>query len=95
MKQSKESLKVSSWIRFIFSFYFEAAFLFSIHFPTQKDLASLQDTNFGHDAKVIANLGLGISIYDIRSIDDGFIFPSEGASTYTVFYLLLQLIILV
>lgn len=34
--------------------------------------------------KVIANLGLGISIYDIRSIDDGFIFPSEGASTYTV-----------
>ncbi|KAG5593843.1 hypothetical protein AABB24_032381 [Solanum stoloniferum] len=34
--------------------------------------------------KVIANLGLIISIYDIRSIDDGFIYPSEGASTYTV-----------
>ncbi|XP_010323226.2 uncharacterized protein [Solanum lycopersicum] len=34
--------------------------------------------------KVIANLGLGISIYDIRSVDDGFIYPSEGASTYKV-----------
>ncbi|XP_059286722.1 uncharacterized protein LOC132602885 [Lycium barbarum] len=34
--------------------------------------------------KVIANLGLAISIYDIRSIDGGFIYPSEGASTYTV-----------
>ncbi|CAN4113311.1 unnamed protein product [Withania somnifera] len=34
--------------------------------------------------KVIANLGLVISVYDIRSIDGGFIYPSEGASTYTV-----------
>ncbi|XP_059301944.1 uncharacterized protein LOC132053863 [Lycium ferocissimum] len=34
--------------------------------------------------KVIASLGLVISIYDIRSIDGGFIYPSEGASTYTV-----------
>lgn len=34
--------------------------------------------------KVIANLGLIISVYDIRSIDGGFIYPSEGASTYTV-----------
>ncbi|XP_055822981.1 uncharacterized protein LOC129891596 [Solanum dulcamara] len=34
--------------------------------------------------KVIANLGLCISIYDILSVDDGFIYPSEGASTYTV-----------
>ncbi|KAJ4830749.1 hypothetical protein Tsubulata_014182 [Turnera subulata] len=34
--------------------------------------------------KVIANLGLCISIYDIRKIDGGFIYPAEGASTYTV-----------
>ncbi|XP_060178940.1 uncharacterized protein LOC132609105 [Lycium barbarum] len=34
--------------------------------------------------KVIANLGLVISICDIRSIDGGLIYPSEGASTYTV-----------
>ncbi|KAI3815226.1 hypothetical protein L1987_14887 [Smallanthus sonchifolius] len=34
--------------------------------------------------KVIANLGLCISVYDIESIDGGFIFANEGASTYTV-----------
>ncbi|KVH89192.1 RNA polymerase III, subunit Rpc25 [Cynara cardunculus var. scolymus] len=34
--------------------------------------------------KVIANLGLCISVYDIESIDGGFIFPNEGAPTYTV-----------
>ncbi|CBI32328.3 hypothetical protein VitviT2T_009366 [Vitis vinifera] len=34
--------------------------------------------------KVLANLGLCISVYDIRSIDGGFVFPGDGASTYTV-----------
>ncbi|KAH6755073.1 RNA polymerase Rpb7 N-terminal domain-containing protein, partial [Perilla frutescens var. hirtella] len=34
--------------------------------------------------KVIDKLGLCVSVYDIRSIDGGFIFPSDGASTYTV-----------
>ncbi|XP_019175812.1 PREDICTED: DNA-directed RNA polymerase III subunit RPC8-like isoform X2 [Ipomoea nil] len=34
--------------------------------------------------KVIAQLGLCISVYDIRSIDGGFIFAGDGASTYTV-----------
>ncbi|XVF80903.1 hypothetical protein PTKIN_Ptkin15bG0112400 [Pterospermum kingtungense] len=34
--------------------------------------------------KVISKLGLCISVYDIRSIKGGFIFPGEGASTYTV-----------
>lgn len=34
--------------------------------------------------KVIANLGLCVSLYDIRKIEGGFIFPGEGASTYTV-----------
>nr|GMC48945.1 DNA-directed RNA polymerase III subunit RPC8 [Ipomoea batatas] len=34
--------------------------------------------------KVIAQLGLCISVYDIRSNDGGFIFPGDGASTYTV-----------
>ncbi|KAI4347640.1 hypothetical protein L6164_008434 [Bauhinia variegata] len=38
--------------------------------------------------KVIANLGLCISVYDIRSIEGGFIFPSEGAPTYTVVFTL-------
>ena len=35
--------------------------------------------------KVIANLGLCISVYDITSIDGGFVFPGDGASTYTVY----------
>ncbi|CBI17939.3 unnamed protein product, partial [Vitis vinifera] len=34
--------------------------------------------------KVIANLGLCVSVYDIRSIDGDFVFPGDGASTYTV-----------
>ncbi|XP_011079992.1 DNA-directed RNA polymerase III subunit RPC8 isoform X1 [Sesamum indicum] len=34
--------------------------------------------------KVIEKLGLCVSVYDIRSIDGGFIFPGDGASTYTV-----------
>ncbi|KAL5792818.1 hypothetical protein ACOSP7_001412 [Xanthoceras sorbifolium] len=34
--------------------------------------------------KVIANLGLCISVYDISEIEGGFIFPGEGASTYSL-----------
>ncbi|KAG0450378.1 hypothetical protein HPP92_026789 [Vanilla planifolia] len=34
--------------------------------------------------KVVANLGLCISIYDILSIDGGFIFPGDGCPTYEV-----------
>lgn len=34
--------------------------------------------------KVIENLGLCVSVYDIRAIDGGFIFSGDGASTYTV-----------
>ncbi|XP_073134759.1 uncharacterized protein [Henckelia pumila] len=34
--------------------------------------------------KIIENLGLCISVYDIHSIDGGFIPPGEGASTYKV-----------
>ncbi|KAL8100714.1 uncharacterized protein LOC141682982 [Apium graveolens] len=34
--------------------------------------------------KVVANLGLVVSVYDIKSINGGFVFPSDGASTYTV-----------
>ncbi|KAH9729537.1 F4H5.12 protein [Citrus sinensis] len=34
--------------------------------------------------KVIANLGLCISIYDIKEIEGGFVYPGEGASTHTV-----------
>ncbi|KAI9181997.1 hypothetical protein LWI28_020928 [Acer negundo] len=33
--------------------------------------------------KVIADLGLCISVYNIYEIEGGFIFPGEGASTYT------------
>ncbi|KAL5135737.1 DNA-directed RNA polymerase III subunit RPC8 [Glycine soja] len=40
--------------------------------------------------KVIANLGLCISVYDIRSIDGGFIFPGDGAPTYTVVFNLIM-----
>ncbi|KAF3449692.1 hypothetical protein FNV43_RR10423 [Rhamnella rubrinervis] len=40
--------------------------------------------------KVIANLGLCISVYDIRSITGGFIFPSEGSATYTVVFTLIM-----
>ncbi|XP_072957263.1 uncharacterized protein [Typha angustifolia] len=34
--------------------------------------------------KVIANLGLCISVYDIRSVEGGFVFPGDGSSTYKV-----------
>ncbi|XP_024977211.1 DNA-directed RNA polymerase III subunit RPC8-like isoform X2 [Cynara cardunculus var. scolymus] len=40
--------------------------------------------------KVIAKLGLCISVYDIESIDGGFIFPNEGAPTYTVKFRLIM-----
>lgn len=40
--------------------------------------------------KVIANLGLCISVYDIRFIDGGFVFPGDGASTYTVKFRLIM-----
>ncbi|KAL6966625.1 hypothetical protein U1Q18_032406 [Sarracenia purpurea var. burkii] len=40
--------------------------------------------------KVIANLGLCVSVYDIRSIDGGFIFAGDGASTYTVRFRLIM-----
>ena len=38
--------------------------------------------------QVIANLGLCVSVYDIRSIDGGFVFPGDGASTYTVYFII-------
>ncbi|XP_078182445.1 RNA polymerase Rpb7 N-terminal domain-containing protein [Carex rostrata] len=34
--------------------------------------------------KVIANLGLCISVYDIQSVEGGFIFPGDGCATYQV-----------
>ncbi|PON37999.1 RNA polymerase Rpb [Parasponia andersonii] len=40
--------------------------------------------------KVIPNLGLCISVYDIRSIEGGFILPSEGAATYTVVFTMIM-----
>ncbi|CAH9092945.1 unnamed protein product [Cuscuta europaea] len=40
--------------------------------------------------KVIAKLGLCISVYDILSIQGGFIFPGDGASTYTVKFRLIM-----
>ncbi|KAK7824054.1 dna-directed rna polymerase iii subunit rpc8 [Quercus suber] len=44
--------------------------------------------------KVIANLGLCVSVYDVKSIEGGFIFPSDGAVTYTVFLILYLLLFL-
>ena len=38
--------------------------------------------------KVIANLGPCISVYDIRSIDGDFVFPGDGASTCTVYFII-------
>lgn len=40
--------------------------------------------------KVIANLGLCISVYDIQSIEGGFIFPGDGCSTYKVIFRLIM-----
>ncbi|XP_057419939.1 uncharacterized protein LOC130714089 [Lotus japonicus] len=40
--------------------------------------------------KVIANLGLCISVYDIRSIEGGFIYPGDGAPTYKVVFNLIM-----
>uniref|UniRef100_A0A803LML4 DNA-directed RNA polymerase subunit n=1 Tax=Chenopodium quinoa TaxID=63459 RepID=A0A803LML4_CHEQI len=36
--------------------------------------------------KVIAKTGLCVSIYDIKSIDGGFVLPVDGAPTYTVVF---------
>ncbi|XP_024018813.1 DNA-directed RNA polymerase III subunit RPC8 isoform X2 [Morus notabilis] len=40
--------------------------------------------------KVIANLGLCISVYDIISIEGGFIFPGDGAATYTAVFTMIM-----
>ncbi|KAL5712391.1 hypothetical protein ACHQM5_014572 [Ranunculus cassubicifolius] len=40
--------------------------------------------------KVIPNLGLCLSVYDIRSINGGFIFPGDGASTFTAEFRLIM-----
>ncbi|KAL8548096.1 hypothetical protein ACS0TY_007424 [Phlomoides rotata] len=40
--------------------------------------------------KVIEKLGLCITVYDIQSIEGGFIFPGDGASTYTVMFRLVM-----
>ncbi|KAK7259724.1 hypothetical protein RIF29_25337 [Crotalaria pallida] len=36
--------------------------------------------------KVIAKFGLCISVYDIRSIEGGYIFPGDGAPSFTVVF---------
>ncbi|WOL02074.1 DNA-directed RNA polymerase III subunit RPC8 isoform X1 [Canna indica] len=40
--------------------------------------------------KVISNLGLCISVYDIQSIEGGFVFPGDGASNYKVVFRLVM-----
>ncbi|ERN01432.1 hypothetical protein AMTR_s00002p00266390 [Amborella trichopoda] len=40
--------------------------------------------------KVIPNLGLCISVYDIRSIEGGLIWPGEGSPTYKVTFRLVM-----
>eukprot|EP00268_Persea_americana_P027081 TRINITY_DN2657_c1_g1_i11.p1 TRINITY_DN2657_c1_g1~~TRINITY_DN2657_c1_g1_i11.p1 ORF type:complete len:194 (-),score=31.40 TRINITY_DN2657_c1_g1_i11:672-1253(-) len=40
--------------------------------------------------KVIPNLGLCISVYDILKVEDGFIVPGEGAPTYKVIFRLVM-----
>ncbi|CAL9063722.1 uncharacterized protein LOC135619555 isoform X1 [Musa acuminata AAA Group] len=40
--------------------------------------------------KVLSNLGLCISIYDIRAIEGGFVFPGDGSSTYKVVFRLIM-----
>lgn len=40
--------------------------------------------------KVVANLGLCVSVYDIIGVEGGFIFPGEGCSTYKVSFRLLM-----
>ncbi|CAA7026387.1 unnamed protein product [Microthlaspi erraticum] len=34
--------------------------------------------------KVLANLGLCVSVYDIKSVEGGFVLPGDGAATYQV-----------
>ncbi|CAA0832157.1 RNA polymerase Rpb7 N-terminal domain-containing protein [Striga hermonthica] len=40
--------------------------------------------------KVIQDLGLCVSLYDIQSINGGFVYPGDGASTYTVVFRLVM-----
>ncbi|GMI69326.1 NUCLEAR RNA POLYMERASE C, SUBUNIT 7 [Hibiscus trionum] len=58
-----------------------------LHLPLDEALKTELETLFID--KVIANLGLCISVYDIRSIKGGFVFAGDGASTYTVEFRLL------
>ncbi|KAK8717996.1 hypothetical protein V6N13_045246 [Hibiscus sabdariffa] len=53
-----------------------------LHLPLDEALKTELKTLFIDN--VIVNLGLCISVYDIRSIKGGFVFPGDGASTYTV-----------
>ncbi|KAL4558382.1 hypothetical protein LXL04_012959 [Taraxacum kok-saghyz] len=43
-----------------------------------------RDDQQHHPVSTIEKLGLCISVYDIESIDGGFIFANEGAPTYKV-----------
>ncbi|XVF21665.1 hypothetical protein REPUB_Repub12eG0109800 [Reevesia pubescens] len=53
-----------------------------LHLPLDEAIKIELETLFLD--KVITKLGLCISVYDIRSIKGGFIFPGDGSSTYTV-----------
>ncbi|KAA3481267.1 DNA-directed RNA polymerase III subunit RPC8 [Gossypium australe] len=52
-----------------------------LHLPVDEAINPISSNMF-IVSMVIAKLGLCISVYDIRSIKGGFIFPGDGASTY-------------
>ncbi|CAA6654554.1 unnamed protein product [Spirodela intermedia] len=53
-------------------------------------LASLFIRLLEGSLNVISNLGLCVSVYDIQSVEGGFIFPGDGASTYKVVFRLVM-----
>ncbi|KAJ8752012.1 hypothetical protein K2173_001038 [Erythroxylum novogranatense] len=55
-----------------------------LNLPLEKPIEKELDNIF-IDKSGYSKIGTVVSIYDIRSIDGGFIFPGNGASTYILY----------
>ncbi|XP_010542701.1 PREDICTED: DNA-directed RNA polymerase III subunit RPC8 [Tarenaya hassleriana] len=55
-----------------------------LNLPVEDAIKSVLESIFLD--KVVAKLGLCVSVYDIQSIKGGFVFPGDGAASYTVVF---------
>lgn len=63
----------------LFCFFF---FLVNIY-----TLTNLMKVDVFFDISKVLSIGLCVSIYDIRSVEGGFVLPGDGAATYKVIYI--------